>query len=174
MCHLHHKHLPGKKGGKEGIIGTNNGNLGDRAQLRPSEEGEGSMVGCPFGAGPYPAFYLDACIPSQLPIAPALCIGIVLGSDPFGHNVSATWSSLERPGRSHGVVRTPKTLQRKSIGMLHAVMPDLARSHAQASSLAYTESRSYYLVHLSICLYPKGSHQSPCSAATARVARSRN
>lgn len=40
----YHKHLPGRNGGEEGI-GTNNGHLGDRAQLRLSEEGEGPWWG---------------------------------------------------------------------------------------------------------------------------------
>lgn len=66
-----------------------------RPRSTPTLRGRGGVHGgVPVWSGPYPAFCLDACIASQLPIAPALCIGKVLGSDPFGpQRTQRHWSS---------------------------------------------------------------------------------
>lgn len=123
----YHKHLPGRNGGEEGI-GTNNGHLGDRAQLRLSEEGEGSMVGCPFGAGPTPPFASMHASHRNCQSPLRFASEKYWAATLLGNNELSATGALERAGPSHRVKGTsqdpPADINR------HAVIPDLARFHA--------------------------------------------
>lgn len=123
----YHKHLPGRNGGEEGI-GTNNGHLGDRAQLRLSEKGEGSMVGCPFGAGPTPPFASMHASHRNCQSPLRFASEKYWAATLLGNNELSATGALERAGPSHRVKGTsqdpPADINR------HAVIPDLARFHA--------------------------------------------